>query len=136
MDAGTRLDICELLARAAWGLDEKKIEWIEQCFAAESVFVLRVGENAPVRFEGHEAIVKLFADSMKSQKDVRRHQVSNVHFESVGERAARVISNLTLVSIADGAARVLTTGIYRDDVVLEGGAWRLARRDLYLDLPY
>lgn len=136
MDAGTRLDIGEMLARAAWGLDEKVIEWIEQCFAAESVFVLRVGENPPVRFEGHRAIVKLFADSMKAQKDVRRHQITNVYFESLGEKTARVISNLTIVSVLDGAARVLTTGIYRDDVVFEGGAWRLAQRDLYLDLPY
>jgi 3-phenylpropionate/cinnamic acid dioxygenase small subunit len=48
-----------------------------------------------------------------------------------------VSSYLTLVQVRDGAAKVLSTARYDDELRREGdGAWRFTKRHIQLDLPY
>jgi hypothetical protein len=86
-------------------------------------------------FEGREAIMKLFTDSMTEQSDVRRHVISNIFFEESGEHPV-VVSNLTLVATEDGEIKLLTAGIYRDTLALVDGDWCISRRHIELDKPY
>jgi hypothetical protein len=87
-------------------------------------------------FEGREAIRKLHADSLAAQTDQRRHNLSNVVLVKESPDTATTTSNLTLLSIENGAVRVLSSGWYRDDLVKSGGEWLIATRHIYLDLPY
>ena len=87
-------------------------------------------------FEGREAIRALHADSMAAQTDQRRHNLSNIWIEKESGDEATVVSNLTLLSIEDGAVRVLSSGWYRDQLVRSDEGWQIADRYLYLDLPY
>ena len=50
--------------------------------------------------------------------------------------SAIATTNLTLLSIENGAIRVLSSGWYRDQLVHRDGAWLIADRYVYLDLPY
>ncbi|WP_247747272.1 nuclear transport factor 2 family protein [Alkalihalobacillus sp. BA299] len=127
--------IIELLYRAAYGYDERNLDILGSCFAeAATMTVCIAGEKLVGPFEGHQAIMKLMTSDMESQAGKRRHVISNILFEDVGEKSAKVISYLTLYSVENGQIHVISSGIYRDEVVKLQGGWRLQKRHLDLDL--
>ena len=144
MNTDNKQAINEVLNRAAYGLDVRDLSILSQCFAENAQMSLRIaGGDLIGPFEGRDAIMKLMTDSMDVQTDQRRHQVSNVFFEGAGEGAgegaadrATAVSNLSLMSIENGAIALISTGVYRDEVVLNEGQWQLLNRYLELDLPY
>ena len=133
-----RAEIENVLGRAAWGYDENDVDLIAAQFTETATMTLQIGRDGDVigPFEGREAIRKLHADSLAGQTDQRRHNISNVVLVKETPDTASVTSNLTLLSIENGAARVLSSGWYRDDLVKVGGDWLIATRHIYLDLPY
>jgi 3-phenylpropionate/cinnamic acid dioxygenase small subunit len=133
-----RAEIENVLGRAAWGYDEDDVDLIAAQFTETATMTLQIGRDGDAigPFEGREAIRKLHADSLAGQTDQRRHNISNLVLVKETPDTASTTSNLTLISIADGAARVLSTGWYRDDLVKSGGEWLIATRHIYLDLPY
>jgi hypothetical protein len=135
-----RDDFENLLGRASWGYDEADPDLIASCFAADARMSMRIGHrtegNYVGPFEGREAIRALHADSMAAQTDQRRHNLSNIWVEKESGDEATVVSNLTLLSVEDGAVRVLSSGWYRDQLVRSDEGWQIADRYLYLDLPY
>ena len=83
MKSSDKLAIHELLSRAAYSFDERKLDMLERCFTSEAtmlVDITGIGEVGP--FEGREAIMKLMSDTLASQTDVRRHVISNFFFEA------------------------------------------------------
>lgn len=137
IDAATKLEIQELLARAAYALDERDLALLEACFAPDATMVVAIaGAGAPARFEGRERIMGLMRDSMQAQKDKRRHVTTNTMV--VGESAGEIslVSNLTLTAVESGAIRLVTSGLYRDRVRRQGSDWVLAERRIDLDMPY
>jgi SnoaL-like domain len=133
-----RAEIENVLGRAAWGYDENDVDLIAAQFAETAVMTMRIGREGDLigPFEGREAIRKLHADSLVSQTDQRRHNLSNVWVEKESGDDATVVSNLTLLSVEGGAVRVLSSGWYRDELVRAGGEWLIRSRHIYLDLPY
>ncbi len=137
MDVAARLAIGELLSRSAYALDERDVELLASTFASDVELVIAIaGVAEDARFAGHAAVMQLMTDSMAAQQDKRRHVISNLFIMAHTADSADVISNLTLLSVADGAARLVSTGLYRDHVVLQDGQWRIGRRRIELDLPY
>jgi 3-phenylpropionate/cinnamic acid dioxygenase small subunit len=132
-----KLAVAELMSRAAYGLDMRELELLSACFAENAELTMRIaGGDLVGPFEGRAGIMKLMADSMEEQTDQRRHNVSNLFFETAGNDSAVVVSNLTLFGTEDGAIRLITTGVYRDTVVRTGSDWQLLHRHVDLDLPY
>ena len=129
IDAGLKLEVHELLSRAAYALDEQDLQMLGACFAPEAEFRMQIAGNAPIPpFVGHAAIMELMRNAMAAQTDDRRHVVSNIFFEA-GETDARVISNLTLLATESGVGspdeRRHSTAIR---VVKRDGRWLLADR--------
>ncbi len=134
-----RAEFENLLGRASWGYDEADPDLIASCFTADARMAMRIGDrhgDVVGPFEGRDAIRALHADSMAAQTDQRRHNLSNIWIDKETADEATVVSNLTLLSVEDGALRVLSCGWYRDRIVHEDDTWRIADRYLYLDLPY
>ena len=135
-----RAEFENLLGRASWGYDEADPDLIASCFTEQARMALRIGDRTEGTivgpFEGRDAIRALHADSMAAQSDQRRHNLSNVWIEKESADEATVVSNLTLLSIENGAIRLLSSGWYRDQLVHADGGWLIADRYLYLDLPY
>jgi hypothetical protein len=130
------LNIHELLGRAALAYDERDMTTLEAGFAASANMSMRIaGGDLIGPFEGRDAIMKLFTDSMATQTDVRRHVVSNIFFDESGANPV-AISNLTLVATENGEIQLLTAGIYRDTMVQENGNWCIANRHIELDKSY
>ena len=81
MKASAKLKIQELLSRAAYYFDERRLEDLEDCFAPNATMLVNitgVGDVGP--FDGREAIMQLMSQTLESQTDVRRHVVSNFFF--------------------------------------------------------
>lgn len=133
-----RDDFENLLGRASWGYDEADPDLIASCFTEDARMSLRVGRDGQLvgPFEGRDAIRKLHADSMAAQTDQRRHNLSNLWVDKETADEATVVTNLTLLSIENGAVQVLSSGWYRDQLVHRDGGWLIADRYVYLDLPY
>jgi hypothetical protein len=126
------------LHRAAWGYDENDVDLVAAQFTEHATMTLQIGRDGDTigPFEGRAAIHKLHADSLAAQTDQRRHNISNLIIEKETEDGASTVANLTLLSIENGAARVISSGWYRDELVRAGADWLIQTRHIYLDLPY
>ena len=132
-----KLVIQELMGRVQYGLDMRDVDMLAACFASNAEFTMNIaGGDLIGPFENRDGIMKLMTGSMEQQTDQRRHNVSNLFFEAEGDKAAVVISNLTLYGTENGVCRLIATGVYRDSVVRGKDGWQLAHRHLDLDLPY
>lgn len=133
-----RPEIENVLGRAAWGYDENDVDLIAAQFTENATLTMQIGRDGdPIGpFDGREAIRTLHADSLAGQTDQRRHNITNLVIEKESADAANTVSNLTLLSVENGAIRVLSSGWYRDELVREGGSWLIRARHIYLDLPY
>ncbi|GEL22654.1 hypothetical protein PSU4_16080 [Pseudonocardia sulfidoxydans NBRC 16205] len=133
-----RAEIENTLGRASWGYDEDDVDLIAAQFTESASMTMQIGRDGDTigPFEGREAIRKLHADSLVAQTDQRRHNLSNLVITAETTDSASTTANLTLLSIENGAVRVLSSGWYRDDLVRSGDVWLIASRHIYLDLPY
>ena len=131
-----KLEIHELLSRAAYAYDEREIGILEACFAEQASFSMRIaGGDLIGPFESKSGIMDLMTGSMAEQTDVRRHVISNIFFE-VADDTTVVISNLTLMATENDDIQLLSSGVYRDQVIKENEQWCIASRYLELDKPH
>ena len=119
--------IQQLLARYCYAHDEQDTETLVTCFAEEFEFM---GAKGPA------AAVEIFKAGYRQMSIKRRHVITNSFLLEDGEERAVVQSYITLYLIKEGALSLHLTGVYRDTVVLEGGAWRIAKRDASMDVEY
>jgi 3-phenylpropionate/cinnamic acid dioxygenase small subunit len=131
-----KLEIHELLSRAAYAYDEREVGMLEACFAEQASFSLRIaGGDLIGPFESKSGIMDLMTGSMAEQTDVRRHVISNIFFEVSADKTV-VISTLTLVATENNDIQLISSGIYRDQVIKENEQWCIANRHLELDKAY
>lgn len=131
-----KLEIHELLSRAAYAYDEREEQLLAESFAIEAQFSMRIASGDLVGpFLGRDGIMGLMTGSMAEQTDARRHIVSNIFFDETGDQPV-AISNLTLIATENGEIQILSAGLYRDTVVHQDGQWRVLNRYLELDKPY
>ena len=130
------LAITGLLNQAGTAYDSGDLEFILDLFLEDSVFELVIAGNEPMVFAGKDNIRALFEGAHETQTDQRRHCVTNIYFTDETDTSVTAVSTLILISVENGALTVLSSGVYTDSVVLVGGAWKLQRRHLHLDLPY
>ncbi len=133
-----RGDIENVLNRYSIAYDQNDMTEMADTFADNASLTMRIaGGDLIGPFEGKEAVMKLMTDSLASQTDQRRHVTTNLAVRKETDDAATVESYLTLVSVQDGKATLLSTALYQDELVKEAdGAWRFTKRHIELDLPY
>lgn len=133
-----RGDIENVLNRYSIAYDQNDMTEMADTFADSASLTMRIaGGDLIGPFEGKDAVMKLMTDSLASQTDQRRHVTTNVAVRKETDDAASVESYLTLISVQDGKATLLSTALYQDELVKEAdGAWRFTKRHIELDLPY
>jgi 3-phenylpropionate/cinnamic acid dioxygenase small subunit len=137
VDPSTRYNIENTLNCYTLALDSRNLEGVLQTFTADASFSIRIaGGDLIGPHVGHKGIRELITESFETQLDQRRHICSNLVIREVGNGRARVEYYLTLISIDNGAIRLVSTGIYKDEMVEEDGVWRVSKRHLDLDLPF
>ena len=134
--AEDRFAISELLNRMAYYYDEGHLDDLAACYAADAVMSMQIGGSDMVGpFQGRDSIMELYRGAKASQTDVRRHDITNIMFDASGDTLS-VISYLTLFATEHGETKLLTTGVYRDQVVQVDGEWKIAVRHIDLDSAY
>jgi len=138
MDGYAKQQIAELLAKAAFALDQRDNATLQTCFHPRADFVLRIGDADASEHEGREAIMNLIESAQTDDSLSSRHVISNIWYSQTGEHNATVVSYLSLAQTRDGSTMLKTTGVYTDDVAkasIDGG-WVIMRRSLHLDSAY
>ena len=134
--AEDRFAISELLNRMAYFYDENHLDDLAASFAPDAVMSMQIAEGDMVGpFEGRDSIMELYRGAKASQTDVRRHDITNIMFDASGESLA-VTSYLTLFATENAVTKLLTTGVYRDQVGQIDGEWKIMRRHIDLDSAY
>ena len=130
-----RMSIEKLLNTYSLAYDSRDLETMESCFTADAVFSMRIAGQEPVSFEGRDTIMKLMTDSMAAQTDQRRHINSNL-LVSEEDGVVRTTNYLTLVATEGNGIQLLSAGVYRNEVVEDGGSLRFRKLHLDLDKSY
>ena len=122
-----RLLILDVVNRYGWSYDERDLASLERTFTADAVFDGNVAGSFPVGpYEGRAAIVEWLQGHMDSQQDQRRHATTNPTFVAQTDSTATVNAYLILTSVADGQARLVTSGFYRFDLTKAEGSWAIS----------
>ena len=129
--------VTELLNQAGVAYDTADTDFLREMFVNDgALFHMTIAGGDIIPFEGKATIGKLFADSLEEQTDQRRHVITNIYFTNETDNSVTAISYLVLITVENGALSVISSGVYTDDCVLQGGEWKLQKRRLDLDLPY
>ncbi|MGM7666530.1 nuclear transport factor 2 family protein [Microbacterium sp. A93] len=131
----SRIAIENLLNTYSLAYDSSDLETMESCFTADAVFSMRIAGQDPVSFEGRDTIMKLMTDSMAAQTDQRRHINTNLLVSEEGG-VVHTTNYLTLVATENGQIQLLSSGVYRNEIVEEEGSLRLRKLHLDLDKAY
>ena len=131
--AEDRFAISDLLSRMAYFYDEDHLDDLAASFAPDAVMSMQIaGGDMVGPFEGRDRIMELYRGAKASQTDVRRHDITNIMFD-VSEDTLAVTSYLTLFATENAETKLLTTGVYRDQVGRVDGEWKITRRHIDLD---
>ncbi|MDG2461007.1 MAG: nuclear transport factor 2 family protein [Luminiphilus sp.] len=134
--AEDRFAISEVLNRMAYYYDEGHLDDLATCFADEAIMSMQIaGGDIVGPFEGRDNIMELYRGAKSTQTDVRRHDITNIMFDTSGDILG-VTSYLTLFATEHAETKLLTTGVYRDQVALIDGKWKITRRHIDLDSAY
>ena len=134
--AQDRCNISELLNRMAYYYDENHLDDLAACFATDALMSMQIdGGDIVGPFKGRDSIMELYRGAKSSQTDARRHDITNIMFDASGDSLA-VTSYLTLFATENAETKLLTTGVYRDQVGQIDGDWKIARRHIDLDSAY
>ena len=131
-----RFAISELLNRMAYYYDEGHLDELAACFAEGAVMSMQIaGGDMVGPFEGRDSIMELYRGAKSTQTDVRRHDITNILFDASSDALA-VTSYLTLFATEHAETKLLTTGVYRDQVGQIDGEWKIIRRHIDLAIAY
>ena len=131
-----QLAISALLNRMAYYYDEGHLDELAACFAEDAIMSMQIdGGDMVGPFEGRDSIMELYRGAKSTQTDVRRHDITNIMFDASGDTLA-VTSYLTLFATENAETKLLTTGVYRDQVGQIDGEWKITRRHIDLDSAY
>ena len=134
--AEDRFAISDLLSRMAYFYDEDHLDDLAASFAPDAVMSMQIaGGDMVGPFEGRDRIMELYRGAKASQTEVRRHDITNIMFDASGDTLA-VTSYLTLFATENAETKLLTTGVYRDQVGRVDGEWKITRRHIDLDSAY
>jgi hypothetical protein len=129
------LGVQNALGRWAWGYDESDLEMFLDSVTADARVTIETEDGSVRTLEGREAIGSFYGGrlSVRPAGIPRRHVTTPVTID-VGEQEMLVLSYLSLYTFTNGLPEVVTTGWYRDRIVDEGDAWRIAERHIHLDV--
>ncbi len=97
-----------------------------------------VWSNPSGTHEGHAAIRKMVEGYMgpaNAPNKADYHLMSNIELDVDGDRATAMSRRTFMVRGEFGAPTPSVAGVYRDQLVREGGRWKIKRRDVENLMP-
>lgn len=123
-----KLAIQELMAQYNFAINFGDIEGWANCFTEEGIFECPFG-----LFTGRTALRQYISERTGERRErPLRHMATNIIVEVKGDRASAKCY-LFLLQVVPEGLKLLTTGVYRDELRKIGGAWHFSHRNLKLD---
>ncbi len=124
--------VSHLFAIYAATQDEKDFETLKDVFTEDCTFTVDITGGPTVGpYNDRASTLEFIEGAIRGQDDQRRHVITNVRLQ--GDVAYAILS---LFVTKDGELTVQSTGVYRCDVVDQGGEPRFSSMYLTLDRPY
>ena len=130
LSTADRLAVAEVIARYCHCIDRGRWEDFAALFTDDCRLDL---SQVMGLYEGADGI-RRFCETMRSLPIVMRHLVTNVVIRGDGDRA-NVESYVLAITGPEGGPSSQTPGFYDDEIVRQGGEWRIRSRRLTLDVP-
>lgn len=130
-----RNDVENLLNSYSLAYDSNDMVLMADCFTADAVFSMKIEDNEPLSFSTRDVIMKLMTDSLASQTDQRRHGNMNLVVREVGD-VIHTTNYLNLIAVENGEIKLLSSGVYSNEIVKDAGKLRVRKMHLDLDRPY
>ncbi len=123
-----RLAIQELMARYNFAIDFGDVETYLACFTEDGGFSNVYGSS-----KGQVALRQYISErTAERQERPLRHMATNIVIEVKGDRAS-ARCYLLLLQVTPEGLKLLTTGVYKDELQKIGGAWRFSHRRVEFD---
>ncbi|MPZ99950.1 MAG: nuclear transport factor 2 family protein [Dehalococcoidia bacterium] len=126
LSADDRLAILDLAARYNHAIDGGDASGWASTFTSDGIFVSRE------EVTGTDALVA-FARNFAQNLPGARHWTNNHVIEGDGDAATHSCYLQLLNVAAEGGARVISTGTYRDQLTKVDGSWKFSRRHVVSD---
>lgn len=129
---GDRAEILEMLAGAAWALDERRVEDFNSHFTSKAVIERRHRHLAPLRWQSdREGFAGFIAAHHRAAAEDSQTWTSDALMCEVNDHVEVVSTSLHVASAASGLANVLLGDEeVRDQVVRSPDGWRIRRREI------
>lgn len=136
--AAARQEISEVLCRYAVYVDDGEFDRLETLFAGDATFDISPDPKIiPLPAEGRRRIREVLEGryDVVSKVDQRRHLITNLVIDELGEDEAVTRCFLTVLSVpkSGGSVELRGTGVYHDRLRRINGSWLIAERRLVLD---
>jgi hypothetical protein len=131
-----RLQIADTFYRFAIAHDEARIDVLASCFTENGRLHVSQARAEPfTSHQGRSSIGAALAHIIAQQHDQRRHLISNIVVEALGDFTATAIAyGLISVASPDGGLHLGCSAIYLADLALEhDGCWRFASFHIGID---
>jgi hypothetical protein len=129
-------EIAEFVARSNFGMDQQRRDLVEQAWVEDGRYIFRLDGEVIREAEGRDTILSRLETAWeRGPAGASRHVISNLWVERSDDDTATVFYYLTLVSGRSQPPMIRATGLYRDELVRQDGAWRWRERTLELDGP-
>lgn len=123
-----KLAIQELLARYNFAINFGDVEGWANCFTEDGIFECPFGI-----FKGYAALRKYVSDRTAERQGLPlRHMNTNIIIDVQGDHAS-ARCYLLLMQAAPEGLKLLTTGVYQDELRKIKGSWRFSHRNVKLD---
>ncbi|HEY3485565.1 MAG TPA: nuclear transport factor 2 family protein [Ilumatobacteraceae bacterium] len=119
--------IQQLLSRYCFAHDSQDPEMLATTFAKNATLL---------GITGRDEIAARYAEGYKNLTARRRHVLTNFLILEDGDERAVVQSYITLYLIRGDELELHLIGVYRDEVIVEDGEWKILTREATMDTPY
>jgi len=119
--------IQQLLSRYCFAHDSQDPEMLATTFAKDATLL---------GITGRDEIAARYADGYKHLTARRRHVLTNFLILEDSDERAVVQSYITLYLIRGEELELHLIGVYRDEVIVEDGEWKILSREATMDTPY
>jgi 3-phenylpropionate/cinnamic acid dioxygenase small subunit len=126
-----RAGIENALFRWARGFDDGDVETFLTSLTKDAQVTFEAeGANKVGPITGHDDIRAFVEDRIASRETRQRHFTTNILIEEQDNGEVTTTAYLMIVRLADTGPEIIATGVYRDRLVQEDGAWRITERHL------
>ena len=119
--------IQQLLSRYCFAHDSQDPEMLATTFAKNATLL---------GITGRDEIAARYGEGYKNLTARRRHVLTNFLILEDGDERAVVQSYITLYLIRGEELELHLIGVYRDEVIVEDGEWKILTREATMDTPY